>query len=173
VDWLEPYLKRPLLPDDGKALVVGPVRIPTLPAPKIETLGMQHLVDANFGRQVRLLGYSQEGDYRPGGEVRLTLFWQALAQPDRDYTVFNHLVGPTGALAGQKDNAPVTGFYPTSRWKKGEIVRDLYRLPIARDATPGAYHIETGLYAGDTGERLPVSNPPGDRVTLTDITIQP
>jgi 4-amino-4-deoxy-L-arabinose transferase-like glycosyltransferase len=173
VDWLEPYLKKALLPDDGKALVVGPVRIPTQPAPKIESLDMQHPVGADFGRQVRLLGYSQEGDYRPGGEVRLTLFWQAMAQPDRDYTVFNHLVGPTGALAGQKDNAPVTGFYPTSRWKKGEIVRDYYRLPIARDATPGAYHIETGLYASDSGERLPVSNPPGDRVTLTGITIQP
>ncbi len=173
VDWLEPYLQKPLLPDDGQAFVAGPVEVPPMPAPSIDSLGMQHVVGADFGRQIRLLGYSQEGDYRPGGEVRLTLFWQALAQPGGDYVVFNHLVGPGGDLVGQKDNPPVAGFCPTSRWKTGEVVRDPYRVPIPKDAVPGVYHIDTGLYVGDTGQRLPVSSPPGDGVSLDSITIQP
>jgi len=120
---------------------------------------------------VRLLGYNIESGLRPGDGIHLTLFWQALAEMDKDYTVFTHLTGEEGRIWGQKDNPPVDGFYPTTQWEKGEIVRDQYDLNISLDAPPGEYWIEVGMYLAETGERLPVfgDGKPvvGDRVLLS------
>jgi hypothetical protein len=67
----------------------------------------------------------------------------------------------------------VDGFYPTSRWETGELIRDQYDLPIPLDAPEGAYHVEVGLYQSQTGERLPVGGPHADRVVLDEIVIRP
>jgi hypothetical protein len=50
----------------------------------------------------------------------------------------------------------VDGFYPTSRWEAGEIVRDQYDILISPEAPPGEYQIEVGMYLAETGERLEV-----------------
>jgi len=75
---------------------------------------------------------------------------------DQDYTVFTHLVDEKQNIWGQKDNPPVDGFYPTSRWEAGEIVRDQYDILISPEAPPGEHQIEVGMYLVETGERLPV-----------------
>jgi len=75
---------------------------------------------------------------------------------DQDYTVFTHLVDEKQNIWGQKDNPPVDGFYPTSRWNVGEIVRDQYDILISPEAPPGEYQIEVGMYLAETGERLVV-----------------
>ena len=82
---------------------------------------------------------------------------------DRDYTVFTHLVDKEGDLWGQKDNEPADGFYPTGRWKAGEIVRDQYDITISPEAPLGTYWIEVGMYLAETGERLPVLGEGMDR----------
>ena len=46
------------------------------------------------------------------------------------------------------------GFYPTSRWEVGEIVRDRYDILISPEAPPGEYQIAVGMYLAETGERL-------------------
>ena len=172
VDWLQPYTQQTLSPDGGP-FVAGPVTIPARSVPPADTLGIQNPVGLDFNGKIRLLGYNVEGHYQPGGNIHLVLFWQVLDEFDQNYTVFNHLVGPAGKLVGQKDNEPVDGFYPTTQWTQGEVIRDQYDLPIAADAPAGTYHIETGLYSGVTGERLPVNGPDGDKVVLTEIIVQP
>ena len=83
----------------------------------------------------------------------LTLYWQAIAPVDRDYSVFVHAsdrdrIDTPEAIVAQADSfAPVYGWYPTSRWSPGEIVRDDYRI----DVPPGrsAKIISVGLYTQD------------------------
>ena len=91
------------------------------------------------------------------------------------YTVFTHLVDGEGQMWGQKDNEPADGFYPTTEWRKGEIVRDQYDLTIPFDAPPGEYQIEVGMYVGETGERLLASRPESperdDRILLDSIKV--
>ena len=91
-----------------------------------------------------LLGYDLERESAsPGGVVSLTLYWQALASLDDDYTVFVHLLGEhnpatNGPLWAGHDGQPDGGRYPTSRWQSGEIVRDDYLITIPENSRPQA-----------------------------------
>jgi hypothetical protein len=88
------------------------------------------------------------------GDIRLTTEWRALRQPTRDYHVFVHATdqpairGPEDILA-QGDRAhPVYGFYPSSRWRAGERVRDDYRIALPMDLPAGRRptRLDVGLY---------------------------
>jgi hypothetical protein len=144
---------------------------PTLRKLPDELLPVQHIQSARLDDAVLFLGYDIEGDFKPGQTVHLTLFWQALQGIEKDYTVFTHLVDGEGNIWGQKDNPPVDGFYPTTQWEKGEIVRDQYNLVISPDAPLGEYWIEVGMYLAETGERLKVrgekSPLPENRILLS------
>ncbi len=130
-------------------------------------------VDARLGDVAQLLGYRVETlTVRPGGEVRVTLYWQALSDAPLAYTVFVHLLDESGKLRGQQDNPPVFGTQPLPLWVTGDQVRDPYAFPVAADAPPGRYSIAVGLYDPATGARLPVMGPDGtpwgDRILLED-----
>lgn len=122
-------------------------------------------VGARLGDVVELAGVELEGGprrvARPGDTVRLRLVWRALRPPSQDYVVFTHLEGPGGRSAGQQDNDPVFGHYPTSRWLAGEVVVDPYRIVVRPEATPGTYRLLVGLYDRASGERLPAVDASG------------
>ena len=172
----DPASSRWLPPAGGDDLVIGPIELPRREPPPVETLGIEHPLSINLDGKVRLLGYNMTGAFQPGAEVHLTLFWQALKAMDEDYTVFIHLVDPLDHIWGQKDNPPVDGFYPTTTWEAGEIVRDQYDLGISPDTPPGQYQIEVGMYLAETGERLPVlaedGSVRGDKVLLTRVEVE-
>lgn len=94
---------------------------------------------------------------QPGQELVVTLLWQAEATPGDDYTVFLHLVDAQGERQGQHDGPPRAGTFPTSRWRPGDVVRDVHRLTLAADAPPGPYRLLVGMYRSATGERLRVT----------------
>ncbi len=152
---------------------------PRRPTPLLEFRGrlpepIARRVDARVGNVAQLLGYRVETPtVRPGGEVRVTLYWQALAESPPAYTVFVHLLDENGMLRGQQDNPPVFGTQPLSLWMAGDQVRDPYAFPVAADAPPGRYDLEIGLYDPMTGTRLPVTGPDGtwwgDRILLEEI----
>jgi hypothetical protein len=169
VNLYDPYAGRALDPLDGGALILGTVEVPRRTPPSVEDLDIEHLLGVDLGGKVRLLGYNLESGFRPGDGIHLTLFWQALERMDGNYTVFTHLVDAEGKMWGQKDNEPVDGFYPTTTWQEGEIVRDQYDILIAPEAPPGHYALEIGMYLAETGERLSVfeeGRPPDDRILL-------
>jgi hypothetical protein len=94
------------------------------------------------------------------GKLRLAVYWQADRQPVRDYSVAVHLVAhdpPRGAediLAQADSSHPVYGWYPTSRWSSGEIVRDDYRIVMPEGpevAHPQAVRVAL-YYVNDAGE---------------------
>jgi len=133
--------------------------------PAIEDLAIDHPIGAVLGERVRLLGYNVESGFHPGDGIHLTLFWQCMEEMEQDYTVFTHLIDENRNIWGQKDNPPVDGFYPTSRWEGGEIVRDQYDILISPEAPPGEYQIEVGMYLAETGKRLEVT---GEEVPLSE-----
>ncbi|MGQ9628219.1 MAG: ArnT family glycosyltransferase [Anaerolineae bacterium] len=167
--WLEPYSGHALSPSDGNDTLPIPVALLSLPLPP-EALDIENHLRADWDEKVRLLGYNLESGLRPRDNIHLTLFWQCLAEIEENYTVFIHLVDEGGRLIAQKDNEPVDGFYPTSFWQKGEIVRDQYDFQIPPEAPPGEYRLEAGLYSAKTGERLPVLD--GDKITLAEIAVR-
>ena len=99
---------------------------------------------------MRLAGYNlrsgQEDQEQDTDILQLTLWWQALQNPQADYTVFVHLFDPdTEFLAGQSDAQPRGGTYPTSWWTTGEVVSDTVAFPLG-DAPEGTYRLAVGLY---------------------------
>ncbi|PJF45719.1 MAG: hypothetical protein CUN48_17460 [Candidatus Thermofonsia Clade 3 bacterium] len=107
------------------------------------------------------------GEAKTGATLSLVLYWQAMTPIKDDYTVFTQLFAPDGRMVAQQDNPPVLGQAPTSAWRVGEMVRDVYRLTIPADAAPGAYKLHIGLY--NQAGRLPVTLADGalaDHVTI-------
>jgi len=175
VNWLEPYSGLSLQPTGGGDLLLGPFDIPPRPPPTVESLGIEHPMTAKLDGQVRFLGYNLEGTFQPGGSLHLTLFWQALAKMDENYTIFTHLIDEKGNIWRQKDNQPVDGFYPTGGWTAGEIVRDQYDLTIPPEAPPGPYRIAAGMYRAETGKRLIVERDgisPDDKIALDEFVVR-
>jgi hypothetical protein len=116
---------------------------------------MDQLQSAVFADQIELLGYDLDlTDARPGGEVRLILYWRALTEMRSSLSVFTHILGSDGQILAQKDNVPVNGTYPTTLWLSGEVVTDKYRISLKDDLSIGEYPIEVGFYDPDSGLRL-------------------
>ncbi|HFD39149.1 MAG TPA: hypothetical protein ENJ31_04785 [Anaerolineae bacterium] len=145
------------------ALTVGD--LPALPPPA-------HPTDFTFGDsasgdQFRLLGYNlQPATCNPQpATCNLSLYWQALAPADRDYTVFVHLLGPQGSIVAQDDAPPGDPFFPTTTWLPGDVVLDEHTLSLPADAPPGEYTLRVGLYHQPSGERL------GEAAVLTTFSL--
>lgn len=137
----------------------------------------QYPLPANLGDEVALLGYDLTPTVvGPGEAIHLTLYWKAQKAMERDYTVFVHLIDGAARIWGQKDNQPEEGFYPTSHWDLGEVVKDNYEVLVEADTPPGRYRLEIGLYLLATGERLPVldeeGQPMDDRVLLSEVRVR-
>jgi hypothetical protein len=118
-------------------------------------------LEARFGDQVELLGYArspENGSIAPRRRLGVTLYWQSLAEMDQDYTVFVHLVDQDGRVYSQHDGQPAAGLYPTSKWKKGEVIEDVHLIDVPADIPTGRYSLRVGMYLLSTMERLQISS---------------
>lgn len=122
-------------------------------------------VDVQFEGGIRLLGYALRDEtgqavdelvVRPGDAVRLTLYWQAEAPIGHDLVIFVHLLDETGWLRGQQDSPPRSGALPTRAWQPGQMVVDVYHVPLAVESPPGQYGLELGMYHPADGARVQV-----------------
>jgi hypothetical protein len=133
---------------------------------------MQQPVGADFGGQVRLLGYDLQ---RTEKELHLSLYWQALSAMNTDYKLFVHLFDPgTEKIVSQQDVLVGGDGHPATRWVPQEVVSSQISLPLA-GVPSGVYHLAVGLY--DAAGRLPITAPPqftvsADRLLLGE-TISP
>jgi len=106
-----------------------------------------------IGESISLLSHGVRFD--PATDtVQVTLYWQAAARPSQDYSVFVHLSHQPAITSGedilaQSDSAaPVYGFYPTTRWSAGEIVREDYAVTLPDARRP--ILLRVGMYTRTT-----------------------
>jgi 4-amino-4-deoxy-L-arabinose transferase-like glycosyltransferase len=161
----------------GESLVLGTVDVQGRPHQTEAPESITHPMSLRLGETVRFLGYDLDTqDVSAGGSLGLTLYWEALAEMDTSYTVFNHLIDGENRIWGQKDGIPGAGALPTSSWIAGEYVVDEYEIVVQAKAPPGEYVLETGMYDLVTMARLPVLNAEGDiigdRILLDTTSIQ-
>jgi len=119
---------------------------------------------AHFDNRFRLLGYEiPQTGVRPGSNLIITLYWEALSPDGRDYTVFVHLLNEAGELVAQSDGPPRGGTYPTSLWSDGEQIPDERAILLPPGTPPGRYTLLVGLYDPAGGARLPAYDVDGAR----------
>jgi MFS family permease len=123
--------------------------------------GPSHEVMADFGGLVRFVGYymgdgvAGEG-VTAGSPLEFTLYWQRLAEMEKQYSVFVHLVDDKWRMVGQSDGVPQTekGVTGAGGWGDGQIVEDRRTIELPTDAAEGEHRLEIGVYDPETMERL-------------------
>jgi hypothetical protein len=133
------YLTRPLpgIEKEFSLAAEGPlIRVPktvlTGPPDNAVRIGRPISVD------ILLLAYHTEWQSRHDGKrLRLTLYWKTTAQITASLKVSARLLDDAGKMIAQRDGIPVHNAYPTTAWRIGEVIPDVYELPLpAKQVTP-------------------------------------
>ncbi|MFQ6014371.1 MAG: DUF2723 domain-containing protein [Anaerolineae bacterium] len=144
------YLTRPLPSVEEKypLAALGPlIKVRSFPETEFPSPPFGTIGPEPFAGRVSL-AYDQplvERDH-----VRVSLYWQAVQPLSEDYKVSVRLLDDQGHLFGQKDDQPVHNAYPTSAWRQGEIVPDVYDVPILAGHPADSYRLVVTLYQPQT-----------------------
>ena len=125
---------------------------------------IQHPMSVNFGNRVELLGYNlpdQPSTVDQG--LALTIYWRALADLDKDYQVALRVRDTSGQFSlGSYDSRPGAYNYPTTRWKKDDVLFGKFVVPLELATPPGNMQLEVTLYSRDNTEGLDVLDQAGN-----------
>ncbi|MFW5943384.1 MAG: ArnT family glycosyltransferase, partial [Chloroflexota bacterium] len=105
------------------------------PQPKTTLLTVSQRTDVTFNEMFALRGYEWSAD-QSGDQTQLTVafYWQAVARPDFNYSVFVHVLDGQGQMRAQHDQAPgADDDFPPLAWKAGDIVVDTRVLEVPGD----------------------------------------
>jgi hypothetical protein len=133
-------------------------------------------VSVNFENELELVGFEVTPRWvQSGGNVELTLYWQAQRPLTANYTFFAQVVDlETTTRWGVAPDLQ----QPTNDWQVGEVNRVSMTLTVAADTPPDLYPLIVGLYtqtaAGDF-DRLQMMTTDGrltdDFLSLTPIRV--
>jgi hypothetical protein len=125
----------------------------------------------SFEEKVTFLGYKQLTKPKPGKKFSIVTYWRALTRPNRPMKIFIHFIDDHSNIWGQQDSLEV----PTPGWYSGDIIAQIHTIPIASDAPPGRYWVETGIYDSQTMKRLNTDErneiPSTDRLLIDQILL--
>ncbi len=149
---------------------IAPAYAKPQPLSPAEIAAIPNRLDVSFGEVIKLLGYAIPNTQypipshlKPGDSLEVTLYWQALAEMNENYSTFVHLLDQTELIVAQRDMYPGQGLYPTSLWSPGEAIANRYVLILPETAfAPNQAQLAVGLYNFDTGERLSAYAPNGE-----------
>jgi hypothetical protein len=141
---------------------------PLLPRVWPELQPDQRLI-ANFGGQIRLIGYDWlDRPAKAGEQIPITFYWETLAAPGQNLTLFIHLVDATNRQVAGFDAPPA---FPTAYWQPGYRLADPRLLSLPKDLPPGEYRVQLGWYNPETGVRLPLADGGGDALPALTISV--
>ena len=115
---------------------------------------------ANMGDKIEITGMVvTPGSVLPGEAVRISGFYKVLDDIAIDYNVFVHVEDVDGKVDRiNADHPPAGGQYPTSKWKKGETVRDDFQVYVPPGMNVRGLNILMGFWDPKTDIRLPLKN---------------
>jgi len=104
--------------------------------------------EADFGGKFKLLGFRLLDERTtPGEPYTVNLAWWVESQPERDYSLFVHLVDSSGRVVGQADRT-----LQTTRYKPGDVIVERFFVAPLPDVPPGEYTLATGVYTVESEE---------------------
>jgi 4-amino-4-deoxy-L-arabinose transferase-like glycosyltransferase len=163
---------------DGSYLFLAVVDVLDRPR-RFDLPEIPQILEARLGRRARLVGYGLDVQQAySGGQVVLTLYWQAEGPMVQPFKVFTHLVDEQGQIVGQHDGPPGNGCCPTHTWVEGEVIIDEHEIPLRANLPAGTYDLIVGLYDEETLAPLPAYDRQGnplafDGVLIGAVDVQP
>jgi uncharacterized membrane protein len=123
---------------------------------RVEVPTPDYPMTVDFGDSLRLLGFDLVDDWK-WQRVRVRLYWQVLRDMDRDYRLYLAFLGDSDQVLADTIRQPMTVpiWYPTSRWRQGEVVatETLLMVGLGDSFTLGLGVFEGEYWEG--GNRLP------------------
>jgi len=122
-------------------------------------------INANLGNEVSLVGYTVDSTaLEPGGELWITLWWQAVDGASEDYETFVQVLDSSGNAVAQVHRWTLDGAYRTRLWPSDELTPTRFMLDLPEDLQPGPYTVIAGMYRVLANEPLPVVDEAGNPV---------
>ncbi len=135
---------------------------------------MQHIVAADFGPSIALVGYDlSEAAVQTGATLTATLYWKCQGPVNSGYKVSVQLLVPGSPPVSQHDAVPARWTRPTTAWLPGEVITDEHELALPADLPAGDYTLIAVLYDERSGERVMVQQggQQADHAVLTLVQI--
>ena len=157
--------------DSGKRVnSLGTVVIgrPADPLPA-DFLHLQYHSDAEFGGQLRLLGYNLPNDTpRPGHTTFIDFYWQVLETPDDNWTQVTRWIDRDNQVWVEQTDPVSLAQMDMRQWQAGDLIQGHVFFPLSGKMPSGEYRIEVSLLS-PAGEMIPATEiwraEPTDRVT--------
>ena len=146
------YLTRPLsgVEESYHLSSWGPL-IRVRERPSTLTVKPSHVLSVPFSEAIQLRGYDTELRATNNGQrLRVTLYWETLAEMEKDYKVSLRLLDGEGHLGAVRDAFPVLDAYRTDTWKPGEVIVDTHDLDVLAGLPPDDYAVLVTMYDPDT-----------------------
>jgi hypothetical protein len=134
---------------DANTLEIGKIKIDAKAIALSDATGTALPQRVNFGDTVELSHIDVS---------RGLMTWRCLRTPDRDYTLFVHVLDAQGKLIWQSDGQPLGGRYPTRLWDANDVIEETREINLQN-----AQRVLIGWYDAQTGERLPAMKADGTR----------
>ena len=133
---------------------------------------MDEVVGAAYDGQVSLLGYATPSLVTDApGFIHLALFWKALRRHPDELVVTVAVVDAAGEPVAMASGPPAGGRYPTSRWSRGEVVRDAYAFWLGEDFVPSRYTVGVVVHRG--AEPIATERAQDAFLELFDVEVRP
>ena len=140
--------------------------------------------DGDFEGEIRLLGYevvnpeleaTDERYHPPSNWLHLILYWTPLQPVGEDLGTMVRVIDDRYQVWGDRLSRPgeTMRFYPTSRWKVGEVIRDEYDVNLNPVTPPGRYRLEVSMTRGDARLAASRNGERSDRLIFGGITVIP
>jgi hypothetical protein len=149
--------------------------LPTIPVFEDAPPPIAQPVLAQFGEQIRLVGYAADPPQAADLPSQTRLYWEVTAKPDRRYRyIWRRLVQDAdGAIheLGAIEREPYEGDAATLYWDPDRIIMEFIEMPPLRAApVPGQHFYALELYDAETLEKLPVTAIEGGEIAADGVT---
>jgi hypothetical protein len=113
---------------------------------------------ANFGNSIELTSVIvSPGRGETGQPVRVMANFKVLAKPEKDYMIFVHVEDVDGRVDRLNVDHPPRS-KPTSQWQPGEVVQDVFDIPIPAGMPVRGLSLVLGFWDPQSDQRLPIVN---------------
>lgn len=149
-----------LVPINGLADLSSPLmQVAVMPAalpvePTSVAIGTPIALAVTDNLHITSIELSPSTTARPGDQVRVSLVWQAISAPQQDYGLVLGLIGEDGLAYATAPQPLVATNYPTSEWRRGEILKANYTLLLPPGLASGDYILAIRLLDLETGSMI-------------------